>query len=261
MRINDIDLYVEITGGGADREPLVLVHGGWTDSSSWAHVVPALAEAFTVVTYDRRGHSRSERPSGAVVRRDDEDDLVELIESLGLGPVHLAGNSYGACIALSVATRRPDLVRSVTGHEPPFVSALPPADAEEVWAVLRSIGDALAVDLPGGVRRFIEEVALGPGSWELLPAEVQAVFIGNAPMFPHLLEDDGGTAYLGAPTVPATVSVGTTSEDWFRTVAARLDGLRQHTIAGAGHAPHLTHPAEYVAHVLEVARSGVEART
>lgn len=251
MRINDIDLHIDITAAG--RDPLVLVHGGWTDSTSWGFVVPALAERFTVVTYDRRGHSRSERPAGPVVRRDDEDDLIALVEALELGPVHVAANSYGACIALSVATRRPDLVRTVTGHEPPFISALPAGEAEAVWAVMRRVADGLEPDVAAGVRRFMEEVALGPGSWDLLPDEVRQVFIANAPMFPHLLADPDGARYLGAPQVPATVSVGTESEPWFRSVAARLDGVGHHTFVGAGHAPHLTHVEEYVAQVIDSA--------
>ena len=56
---NGVRLYYEIHGGG---EPLVLVHGSWVDATRWRFVVPGLAESFRVLVYDRRGHSRSERP-------------------------------------------------------------------------------------------------------------------------------------------------------------------------------------------------------
>ena len=114
---NGAELYYELSGEGA---PLVLVHGGWIDAKSWELVVPAFAEHFQVLAYDRRGHSRSRRP-GAGSRRHDEDDLIALLDALDLAPAHLVGNSFGAAIVLAVAGRRPDLVRSVVAHEPPLV--------------------------------------------------------------------------------------------------------------------------------------------
>jgi pimeloyl-ACP methyl ester carboxylesterase len=55
-----------------------------------------LAEHFRVVAYDRRGHSRSERPARGWTRRDNEDDLIALVEALDLAPAHVVGNSYAA---------------------------------------------------------------------------------------------------------------------------------------------------------------------
>ena len=55
------------------------------------------------------------------IRRDDEDDLAAPLEHLGLAPANLVGNSFGASIALALAARRPDLVRSVCVHEPPLL--------------------------------------------------------------------------------------------------------------------------------------------
>jgi pimeloyl-ACP methyl ester carboxylesterase len=49
---------------GERGAPLVLVHGSWGDHHNWESVVPSLAQSFRVLTYDRRGHSQSERPPG-----------------------------------------------------------------------------------------------------------------------------------------------------------------------------------------------------
>lgn len=57
--MNGVNLYYELHGRG---EPLALVHGSWADATSWRFVVTGLAEFFRVLVYDRRGHSRSERP-------------------------------------------------------------------------------------------------------------------------------------------------------------------------------------------------------
>ncbi len=78
QRINGANLFYELTGSG---DPLVLVHGSWVDHSSWQLVVPDLTRSFRVMTYDRRGHSLSERPLGQGSRREDEEDLVALMEA------------------------------------------------------------------------------------------------------------------------------------------------------------------------------------
>ncbi len=54
--LNGVDLYYETAGTGPR---LVLTHGSWTDGSGWAPVLEALAGRYEVVTWDRRGHSRS----------------------------------------------------------------------------------------------------------------------------------------------------------------------------------------------------------
>src|SRR5215210_3937183 len=105
LQDDGVRLHVEPPTG--DGELLVLVHGSWTDHQTWAALVPLLARSFRVVSYDRRGHSRSERGAGPAPRRRDEEDLAALIAALGAGPVHLVGSSYGALIALGLAGRRP----------------------------------------------------------------------------------------------------------------------------------------------------------
>jgi pimeloyl-ACP methyl ester carboxylesterase len=59
--INGVKIFYELTGDSG--EPLVLVHGSWIDHHNWDAVVPSLARSFRVLTYDRRGHSQSERPA------------------------------------------------------------------------------------------------------------------------------------------------------------------------------------------------------
>ena len=81
-------------------------------------VVPDLAEKFCVLSYDRRGRSRSERPVTQGSFDEDGDDLAALLEALELVPAHVVTNSGGGNIALRLATRRPDLFRSLSCHEP-----------------------------------------------------------------------------------------------------------------------------------------------
>ncbi len=64
----------------------MLVHGSWADTTQWEPVVPGLAEHFEVITYDRRGHFRSERPATRGSVDEDGDDLAALLEALDRAP-------------------------------------------------------------------------------------------------------------------------------------------------------------------------------
>jgi pimeloyl-ACP methyl ester carboxylesterase len=262
VHVNDVRLFYEEDGTG---EPLVLVHGGFSDHRNFAAVVPGLAESFRVVAYDRRGHTSSDRPAPLGTRRDQEDDLAALIETVGLGPAHVAGTSFGSAIALGLAARRPDLVRTLTAHEPAL-----PALAAGGHAVLARIRAALARvrrgDIEGGTRQFLEDVALGEGAWERLPEAIRATMARNAPA---VLEEQGDPAWgdadlraLSRLEIPVLLTQGGQSPGWFAEVVARLRAViprtRVHRYADAGHSPHITHPEDYVPVVTAFAASSTE---
>ncbi|WP_251050679.1 alpha/beta fold hydrolase [Streptomyces sp. ISL-86] len=255
-RVNGVELFHEVVGEG---EPLVLVHGSWTDHHGWQGVVPRLARSYRVMVYDRRGHSQSERPPGQGRRTEDEDDLAALIEILG-APAHVAGNSFGAATALGLAARRPELFRTLTAHEPPLMGIV--ADNPELQPLMQATQrniDAVLVALRAGqdragAERFVEDVAFGPGAWAQLPEPVRETFVANAPTFADEQADpDWGTVdltRLSRYTGPTLLTRGTESPPWFPVIIDKLAGaLRQaelRTLEGAGHVPHLTHPDTYV---------------
>jgi len=262
QRVNEATLFYELIGSG---DPLVLVHGSWVDHKDWQLVVPHLARSFRVLTYDRRGHSLSERPLGQGSRREDEEDLAALMEALGLAPAHVVGNSFGGSIALGLAARRPDLFRSLIVHEAPL-SSLVADDVElrplmmELQARYEAVLDQLrAGDIAGGTRRFIEEIALGPGMWEQLPEEDRQTLMNNAPTFLDELQDpefaDLDVGALSSFSSPALLTEGDQSPPWFPKIMSKLagaiDGAERLTFSGAGHAPYESHPDEYVRAVVE----------
>jgi pimeloyl-ACP methyl ester carboxylesterase len=252
--LNGVRLHVAPSAGGG--EPLILVHGGWTDHRTWSALVPLLAPEFHVVSYDRRGHSLSDRGPGPAPRRQDEDDLAALIEALGSGPAHLVGSSYGAAIALGLAGRRPELVRAVVAHEPPLTGLSPQPAIDAQFA---SVQDQIAAgDVEGGTRRFFEEVILGPGGWDLMPEHVRKASVANAQTFVDLREDPAAMdldldAVRRFPRA-ITVTRGEISPAWLRETAAAAAGhigrpLR--VIPGAGHSPHLTVPRAFASAIAE----------
>lgn len=113
---------MRITGRGT--APVVLVHANVTDWRTWLPLVPLLEPDFRVVNYARRYHWPN-APMGAGDTEsltEQAEDLAALVERLGLGPVHLVGNSSGALIALLVARKSPHLVRSLVLEEAPVIS-------------------------------------------------------------------------------------------------------------------------------------------
>jgi pimeloyl-ACP methyl ester carboxylesterase len=256
--VNGVRLFYEL--GGAGDTPLVLVHGSWGSLHGWDAVAPALRRSFRVLTYDRRGHSQSERPARQGSVREDVADLAALIEHLGLAPAWVAGSSFGASITLRVAGERPDLLRGLSAHEPPLFALL--ADEPAVAPMLAEVGrriDAVVEriasgDHAGAAEQFVETVALGAGAWAQLPPEIRQTFVDNAPTFldeardPEQLTLD--LARMGAFRRPVLLTTGDTSPPIFAPVIARLGavipGAEVVPLAGAGHAPHVTHPGLYV---------------
>lgn len=256
VEANGVELFYEVAGAGA---PLVLVHGSWGDHHNWIPVLPALAERFRVLVYDRRGHSRSGRPPGQGTRHEDEEDLAALMETLGFAPAYVAGNSFGASTTLGLATRRPDLFRGLAAHDPPLTGIVMDDPRlrplmEDIAGKFASVLTHLRADDPlAAARQFTDEIALGPGNWDRLPPPVQQTFLANAPTFldehgdPHWADLD--LPRLSAYTGPTLLTRGTASPPWFATITTRLvEALPQaatHTFEGAGHIPHVTHPEAY----------------
>jgi pimeloyl-ACP methyl ester carboxylesterase len=265
-QVNGIQLFYELTGTGA--VPLVLVHGSWDSHHDWDLVVPRLAEAFRVLTYDRRGHSQSERPPGPGSVHEDVADLAALIEHLGLGPAWVVGNSFGASITLRLAGARPDLFRGLIAHEPPLFSLLgdDPALAPLLADVQQHIGAVVARiaagDHAGAAEQFAETVALGRGTWVQMPSDVRQTLIENAPTFldeardPEQLAFD--LAWLQAFSRPALLTRGDHSPPPFAPVVAKLaealPRVEVVTLPGAGHIPHATHPEAYVEAIMAFTR-------
>jgi pimeloyl-ACP methyl ester carboxylesterase len=258
ITVNGAALHHEVSGSGS---PVVLVHGSWSDHTTWYLVRPALSERHTVVAYDRRGHGRSDRPAGTGPRRVEEDDLAALVEALDLGPVDVVGTSYGGAVALGLAARRPDLVGRVSAHEPPLVGATagtPAAPlAAAVLAVVESIAhDLRRGDLPGGAQRFVDEVALGPGAWTMLPDVARQTMVASAPAFLDMLADPAWAAPTAPadPATPVLLTEGAASPAALPAIVAAVAATThphadRHTFGGAGHVPHGTHPAAFVARI------------
>lgn len=119
--LNDTKLHVDDTGGSG--RPVVLIHGWPLSGESWKYQVPALeAAGFRVVTYDRRGFGRSDKPLTGYDYNTLADDLQAVLTSLDLRDVTLVGFSMGGGEAARYFTKYgAERIHSVV-----FASAVPP---------------------------------------------------------------------------------------------------------------------------------------
>jgi 3-oxoadipate enol-lactonase len=110
IRVNGVDLHYESTGGGS--ETVVFSHGLLFSGEMFREQVAHLADRYRVVTYDHRGQGLSEVTAGGYGMDNLTRDASELVEALGVAPCHFAGLSMGGFVAMRLAVRRPELLRS-----------------------------------------------------------------------------------------------------------------------------------------------------
>jgi pimeloyl-ACP methyl ester carboxylesterase len=257
VKLNGLDLYCEQTGTDA---PVVLVHGSWTDHRTWDRIVPMLARSFLVVTYDRRGHSKSERAAGQGSIREDVADLAAVIEQSLRAPAHVVGNSFGGSITLRLASERPDLVRSMHVHEPPLRGLLADRGGQSSLASREQavLGLLEKGQTEAGARQFAETI-VGSGSWDRFPPERRETWVLNALTFLDEQRDPEWLALdlsrLAAFSGPVLLTHGDQSDSTFALILDRLAGALPHAekrlLSGVGHGPQVSHPTAY-AEVIEL---------
>ena len=103
-------LYYE-THGAEDAPPLILSSGLGGSANYWNPNIPALAEHYRVIAYDHRGTGRSDRTALPEQTIDDmADDVVVLLDHLGIAKAHLIGHALGGLIGMALALWVPDRV-------------------------------------------------------------------------------------------------------------------------------------------------------
>ncbi|MEY2420811.1 MAG: hypothetical protein QOI95_878 [Acidimicrobiaceae bacterium] len=108
VELGGVKTWYEVVGEG---DPLVLLHGGMSDSTAWGMQVPAFGEAYQVFSPDRRAHGKTPDVQGPLTYDAMAADTVAFLETVVGGPAHLVGWSDGGIVALLVSLQRPDLLR------------------------------------------------------------------------------------------------------------------------------------------------------
>ena len=257
-RINDINIFWELKGNKG--ETLILIHGSWGDHHNWDVVVAELSKYFRVLTYDRRGYSQSEKPAIKNSFKNDVWDLIKLIEHLHISSAHIAGNLFGASIVLRTATQRPDLFKTMIVNDPPLFGLLK-EDQESQIALLsyddriKSVMDYFDLnDFEAAAKQYVETIGIGTGAWNKLPESTHKIFINNAITWYNQMTDPDSIDFdlnkIANFKKPTLLSNGDLSPLIFHKVIDKVSKSISHskriTYQGAGHVPHITHPAKFI---------------
>ena len=239
LSVPGASLYYEVRGAGP---VLLLVCGGVYDAAGYADLAQHFADRYTVVTYDRRGNSRSPlagpaEPQSIEVHSDDAARVLAAVGVTADAPAEVFGNSSGAIIALDLVARHPELVRTLVAHEPPLFELLEdrdhwrnddPLESKESfqsagpWAALEKLNAGFAADRAEGDGPDAE-AEQPPGPDAEADAETVArmqenfaFFVGyEVPPFAAYRPDLAALAAAPTRVVPA-VGEGSNGEPWVR---------------------------------------------
>ena len=224
-------LYAERAGQGP---ALVLISGGGGDAGMYEAAVPLLARRYTVLTFDRRGNSRSPlEGSRPMTMADQAADVVAVLDHHGVERAHVFGNSGGATIALEVLARHGDRLLGAVVHEPPLLGLLPDGLERDVLTDLVHISETesplrafvafAAMTMPKAPRLFRSAagravtaaalstaLALGsvtgrpPGGMARLLGNVDIMFRREVPVLLNYQPDFAALSATDVPWCPAT---------------------------------------------------------
>lgn len=243
--VNGVRLHVDIAGSGP---ALVFVHGMCGRGAVWAGQVARLSDAFTCVTYDRRGHGQSSDAATPHTVELHGDDFAALVDHLGLAPVMLVGSSGGARIGVDVVLRHAPLLVGAVLSEPPILSLAPADGAKFLATVIPAVQPNLeAGDLRGAVDAFFEIVC--PGLWHRLDDASKEPYRQNGAM---LVADHRQPPYVVTPEalrqvrMPILAIAGQDSNAFLKTtpkiIASTVPGAEFAEIAGSGHVTYAEQP-------------------
>ena len=108
--VEGLEIAYQRVGSGP---PLVLLHGGLSDSRTWRRQLDALSDAFTVVAWDAPGCGRSSDPPEDFSMADYTACLAGLIDALSLGRPHVAGLSFGGGLTIAFYRDYPHIPRTL----------------------------------------------------------------------------------------------------------------------------------------------------
>jgi pimeloyl-ACP methyl ester carboxylesterase len=264
LAVDGARIHYDVRGNG----PVLLVaQSGEGDADRTVDLVDHLVDRFTVVTYDRRGLSRSrpDDPAAPVSIRRHADDAAAVLRAVTDAPALMLGLSFGAVIGLHLLAAHPGTVGTLIAHEPIALrflaaedEAIARAKVESVCAAYRQEGWRAAA------ARVAAVLGIDPRSQDTEPDITAFPFTERrAANFDYFLGNDL-SAVLADPLRLADVprdahivpALGRTSPpDCFDHLSALA--LAAHVgvpaeVFPGGHNGNLTHPRAFARHVRTV---------
>lgn len=241
---------VSFADSGGTGPAVILSHGFLMDHTMFDAQVAALRGAYRVVTWDERGFGATAAP-GEFTYWDSANDVLALMDHLGLDTAVVGGMSQGGFLSLRVALTAPERVEALI-----LLDTQAGVEAPETIEPYTQLHDAWIAHGPAAVQDVIAGIILGEGDWSEWFAKWAAMDNDNfSRAFRCLMHRDDITARLGEIACPALIVHGTADvaipmerAEVLRDAIAGPTTLVQ--VEGAPHAANITHPDQVNAAVL-----------
>ena len=226
IEVNGAQLAYDEAGSGT---PVVLLHAGIADRRMWRNQLPALAARHRVVAVDLRGYGDSELPPTPFAHH---DDVIGLLDALGLPQAALVGCSFGGKVAVDTALAYPDRVAALALFGAPVSGNEWSEETEQLWEEL--VGDVDPEDFAATAAGEVRFWVVGPTRE---PADVDPELIRFA--------QEMDQRALAAELALSAVEVG----ELDLPAIDRLGELRMPVLVGAGAAdvPDISRLADRIA--------------
>lgn len=248
-----VEVHAVVTGR-ADAPAVVLSNSLGSTHRMWDAQLTDLEQHFRVVRYDTRGHGESPVPDGPYVIDDLADDLVALLDRLGIAKAHLVGLSLGGMTVMRVAIRNPERVQRLallcTGAQ------LPPASAwTDRAAVVRAQGSAAVATAV--VQRWFTPAFLDAnpdvrsGHERMVAATPAEGYAACCEAIAELDLREQLCTITAATLAIAGVDDPATPPSKLAEIAARIPGARLLTVPQAAHLANAEQPATITSALIE----------
>jgi len=223
--------------GGTGDETLVLLHGTNDHAGTWARVVPMLVQRYRLILPDLAGHGESEPKTGPIPIALVVERVHEIVVREGANRFALAGNSFGAWVAVLYALAHPERVTRLVlesggGLARPLGVPLVAKDRETAMTILRAVWGPNYVAQDWVIETLIARSSESP-------------MLRLDGIMEHFVD-----ARLPEIKAPATLvwgaDDGVVPLSYAEAMKSALKGSTLHIIDGAAHVPHLQQPERFV---------------
>jgi len=240
--INGQSIYFEDTGGSGPA--LIFSHGLLMDHTMFEAQVQALRGRYRCVSWDERGHGRTQDATEAFSYYDSADDLAALLAHLGIQQAVLVGMSQGGYLSLRAALRHPQIVRALVLID----TQAQPEDPAKLPGYMKMVAEWMQHGLSDEIATIIEHIILGEGfsgaaDWKarwknFRPNNLQQIFttLGTRDDISTRLGEIQAPVLVIHGELDAAIEVARAQDMTNRLARAELV-----VIPGAGHAANLTH--------------------